>query len=101
VVIEVVLAALERDTGDDAVDLAFAQEPPSGKVGRASEARQVCDGVRPCPQEKRLSFSVLSDHRSTPQASAAEKPAGRWWAAAATRAATAAARAISKTTDAR
>jgi hypothetical protein len=41
-VVAVVLAQLERDSGDEAEDLALAQKPPSAReVERAAQARQV------------------------------------------------------------
>jgi hypothetical protein len=41
-VVEIALGPVERDSGDEAEDLALAQEPPSAReVERAAQARQV------------------------------------------------------------
>jgi hypothetical protein len=69
-VVAVVLAQLERDSGDEAEDLALAQKPPPGrKVERVAEARQVRDSRRPRTQEQRPILQVLMFQRPTPQAS--------------------------------
>jgi hypothetical protein len=97
-VVEVGLAAVEGDGGDDAVDAALERETSRRREAlRARQRHEVGDGRFAGGSSRGRSFSVLTPHRSTPQASAAEKCAWRWGAGAATRVATEARRTTTAT----
>ena len=74
--VEVSFAAVERDGGDDAVDLAFTNEPPWREGGPvAGDSSGTVTVLARAGRSRGRSFSVLTDQRSKPQASAAEKAA--------------------------